>query len=78
MACAVTMAGSTENNRPWSVLLITVDNLRPDRMSLYGHGRDTTPYLDKFADESVAFDNAFSTSAWTAPGMVGAPSSSVR
>ena len=70
MTCTVTMAGSIENNRPWSVLLITVDNLRPDRMSLYGHERDTTPYLDKFADESAIFDNAFSTSAWTAPGMV--------
>ena len=70
MACTVTIAGSGENNRPWNVLLITVDNLRPDRMSLYGHERDTTPYLDKFADESAVFDNAFSTSAWTAPGMV--------
>jgi len=70
MACPVTVAESTENNRPWSVLLITVDNLRPDRMSLYGHERDTTPYLDKFAEESAVFNNAFSTSAWTAPGMV--------
>lgn len=50
--------------------MITVDNLRPDRMSLYGHERNTTPYLDQFARESAVFDNAFSTSAWTAPGMV--------
>jgi len=39
-------------------------------MSLYGHDRYTTPYLNNFADESAVFDNAFSTSAWTAPGMV--------
>jgi arylsulfatase A-like enzyme len=70
ITCSSTMASSSETDRPWSVLLITVDNLRPDRMSLYGHYRDTTPYLNKFADESAVFDNAFSTSAWTAPGMV--------
>lgn len=64
------MASSPDNERPWSVLLITVDNLRPDRMSLYGHERDTTSYLNKFAEQSAVFDNAFSTSAWTAPGMV--------
>lgn len=51
-------------------MLITVDNLRPDHMSLYGYEKDTTPYLKKFAEESVVFNNAFSTSAWTAPGMV--------
>jgi choline-sulfatase len=70
MASPVTMAGSADNYRPWSVLLITVDNLRPDRMSLYGYERNTTPYLNEFADESVVYENAFSTSAWTAPGMV--------
>jgi len=64
------IAGSSGSNQPWNVLLITVDNLRPDRMSLYGHYRDTTPYLDEFAKESAVFNNAFSTSAWTAPGMV--------
>ena len=70
LTCSSSMASSSGSNRPWSVLLITVDNLRPDRMSLYGHYRDTTPYLNKFANESAVFDNAFSTSAWTAPGMV--------
>jgi arylsulfatase A-like enzyme len=70
LICPNSIAGSSENDRPWSVLLITVDNLRPDRMSLYGYERDTTPYLNKFAEESAVFDNAFSTSAWTSPGMV--------
>jgi arylsulfatase A-like enzyme len=70
VACPGLMASSSQNDRPWSVLLITVDNLRPDRMSLYGYERDTTPYLSKFAAESAVFDSAFSTSAWTAPGMV--------
>ena len=59
-----------QSDKPWSVLLITVDNMRPDHMSLYGYKKDTTPYLKRFAEESVVFENAFSTSAWTSPGMV--------
>jgi arylsulfatase A-like enzyme len=70
VAAPVLMASTSENDPPWSVLLITVDNLRPDHMSLYGYERDTTPYLKKFAKEAAVFDHAFSTSAWTAPGMV--------
>lgn len=54
----------------WSVLLLTLDCLRPDHMSLYGYARETTPQLDKFARESLVFENAFSTSAWTVPGIV--------
>jgi len=52
------------------VLLITVDNLRPDHMSVYGYEKDTTPYLERFSREAAVFESAFSTSAWTAPGMV--------
>jgi arylsulfatase A-like enzyme len=69
-AVLVSTAAAALDEDKLSVLLITVDNLRPDRMSVYGHFRDTTPYLKQFARESLVFDNAFSTSAWTAPGMV--------
>ncbi len=55
---------------PWSVLLITVDNMRPDHMSVYGYEKDTTPYLARFAEEAAVFEHAFSTCAWTAPSMV--------
>ena len=65
-----TQVGASQVQEPWSVLLITVDNLRPDRMSLYGHDKNTTPYLMSFAKESAVFEKAFSTSAWTAPGIV--------
>ena len=63
-------SADTDPEARWNVLLITVDNLRPDRMSVYGYERETTPYLKQFASESAVFDNAFSTSSWTAPGMV--------
>jgi arylsulfatase A-like enzyme len=70
LASSMTAVYSDQTKPPWSVMLITVDNLRPDHMSLYGYEKDTTPYLNKFAKESIIFNNAFSTSAWTAPGMV--------
>jgi arylsulfatase A-like enzyme len=56
----------------WNVLVLTMDAWRPDRMALYGHDRDTTPYLDRFASESVVFERAFATGAWTSPGIASA------
>jgi len=50
-----------------NVLLVTLDTLRPDRMGLYGHERDTTPQLDALGAESVVFDNAFANSSFTPP-----------
>ena len=55
---------------PWNVLLITVDALRADRMSLYGHSRATTPQLDAFARDAAVFENFFAVSAHTSPGIV--------
>lgn len=53
-----------------SVLLITVDALRADRTSLYGHSRATTPNLDAFAREAAVFESFFAVSAHTSPGIV--------
>ncbi|MGF1611762.1 MAG: sulfatase [Kiloniellales bacterium] len=54
----------------WSVFLITVDAMRPANMSLYGYERDTTPYLTDFAKDAMVFEKAFTTTAWTSPGIV--------
>ncbi len=43
---------------PRRVFLITVDTLRADRMSLYGHVRETTPSLARLAGSGVTFDRA--------------------
>lgn len=53
-----------------NVLLFTVDSCRPDRFSLYGNARKTTPNIDSWAKGAVVYDNAFSVSSWTAPGLV--------
>ena len=56
--------GGGEERRP-SAILISLDTLRADHMSLYGYTRDTTPYLDRLAEESVVFERAFAPAAWT-------------
>jgi choline-sulfatase len=48
-----------------NVFLISVDTLSSLHMSLYGYDRKTTPNIEKFAKDSVVFQNAFSNSSWT-------------
>ena len=50
-----------------NVLVIVVDTLRADHLSLAGYSRMTTPHLDRFAGTGTIFDNAISTSSWTLP-----------
>jgi arylsulfatase A-like enzyme len=57
--------GCGRDERP-NVLLVSIDTLRPDRLSAYGHFR-RTPAVDALADRGVRFANAFSPSPWTLP-----------
>lgn len=50
---------------PTSVVLITIDTLRPDRMSLHGHPRRTTPAIDAFAEGALVFERAVTPGGWT-------------
>ncbi len=50
------------------VFLISLDTTRADRLSLYGYGRPTSPQLEAFASDAVAFTQARSTAGWTLPG----------
>lgn len=54
-------------DRPPHVILISIDSLRPDRLSCYGAKRDTSPTIDALAEGGVVFDNAISTTSWTLP-----------
>ncbi len=70
-AIALLAPADAEERRPQpNILLLTVDCLRPDHTSVYGYARPTTPQLAAFAREAWVFENAFSTSAWTSPGIV--------
>lgn len=50
-----------------NVLLIVLDTVRADRLSLYGYSRNTTPFLSRLSQESTVFTQAVSTSSWTMP-----------
>jgi arylsulfatase A-like enzyme len=53
-------------SRP-NILLIVMDAVRADHLSLYGYHHPTTPFLEKMATESVVFENAFAAAPWTLP-----------
>ncbi|MFO0889445.1 MAG: sulfatase [Isosphaeraceae bacterium] len=50
-----------------NVILLVMDNVRADSMSLYGCRRPTTPRLDQLAGDAIRFDAARPTSSWTLP-----------
>jgi arylsulfatase A-like enzyme len=51
------------------VILIVVDTLRADRMSVYGYPYPTSPNLDRLAEDSVVFENVTAQSPWTKPSV---------
>ena len=53
-------------NRP-HVVVVLIDTLRADQLPFYGYGVNTAPFLSWLAERSIVFDNAWSTSSWTAP-----------
>lgn len=56
----------TDDPRP-DVLLITIDTLRADHCSLYGHRARTTPHLDRLAATGLTFDTAYAPTGATCP-----------
>lgn len=61
-----TPAEGARARRP-NVLLITLDTVRADHLSLYGYGRQTTPHLDEFARQATVYHQAVAAASWTAP-----------
>lgn len=58
---------STRKQDPTRVVLVFIDTLRPDHLSLYGYERPTSPKLDAFAENAVVFTEARSVAPWTLP-----------
>jgi arylsulfatase A-like enzyme len=52
-----------------SILLITVDTLRPDRLGCYGHPTNRTPAIDRLAREGAIFERAYCDTPWTTGSM---------
>ncbi|MCC6801382.1 MAG: sulfatase [Anaerolineae bacterium] len=52
---------------PPDIVLIILDTLRRDRLSSYGHDRETSPGFDAFAQRATLFERAVAPSQWTVP-----------
>jgi arylsulfatase A-like enzyme len=50
-----------------NVLLIVLDTVRAQSMSLYGYSRPTTPNLERLATQGTLFARAIAPASWTLP-----------
>jgi len=53
-----------------NVILISLDTLRPDHLGCYGYSRNTSPNIDKLAQDAALFLNTYAPSPWTLPSHV--------
>ena len=60
-------AACADGPPPPNVVLITLDTTRADRLSCYGHDRETSPNLDRLAARGVLFTRFVNVSSWTLP-----------
>ena len=49
------------------VIVVTIDTLRADHLSIYGYPRMTSPFLSGMAKNGVVFEKCFSASSHTGP-----------
>ena len=68
MACGPENSGP-RGDLPPDIFLFTVDALRADHLSPYGHARQTTPFLASIAEDGVVFEHASATTSWTVPSV---------
>jgi hypothetical protein len=58
--------GTPATHRP-NVILIVLDTVRADHLSVYGYQRNTTPHLQSFAQQATLYKNSYSTGDMTLP-----------
>ncbi len=64
----LSLEATAPRSGPDGIVLISIDTLRADRMSLYGNSRRTTPAIDAWAARhAVIFDQAVAAAASTLP-----------
>ena len=61
---ACTPAGS---GPPKTIVLVSLDTLRPERLGIYGNSADVSPQLDAIAARGVVFEDALAPAPWTLP-----------
>ena len=65
LACSTAACGS--GRRPSSILLVTLDTTRADRIGCYGRADAGTPALDALAARGARFERAYTTAPITLP-----------
>jgi arylsulfatase A-like enzyme len=68
LALPLALCACGSSQRP-NLLLIGVDTLRADHLSAYGHGRATSPRLDRWAASGTLYERAYAPASWTLPSM---------
>ncbi|MFW6128800.1 MAG: sulfatase [Candidatus Aminicenantaceae bacterium] len=58
-----------EKAEKYNVFIYLVDTLRADHLGCYGYDKATSPAVDKFAKDSILFENSFANASWTKPGV---------
>ena len=68
MVFSILLSGcGTKDKQAKHVILISMDTTRADHLSCYGFNKKTTPNIDKFAEDSVLFEQGISPIALTLP-----------
>jgi arylsulfatase A-like enzyme len=52
-----------------NLLLVSIETIRPDRMSAYGYRRATTPHFDRLAREGALFQQVIAQAPFTLPSL---------
>ena len=66
-ACVEPPGRQPESPRTPSIVLISIDTLRSDRLPSYGYAAGSTPRLDAFARSATLFERAYSSCPLTLP-----------
>ncbi len=54
------------------IVFISIDTFAARHMAMYGYDRETTPILERFAEEAVVFDRCVANAPWTMPSYLSA------
>jgi len=55
----------TSIERPPNIVLYMIDTLRADHLGCYGYSRNTSPSIDRFAENAILFESAQAQTPWT-------------
>lgn len=67
LLCAALALSACRAERPWNLLVVTLDTTRADALGCYGNPAIRTPNLDRLAREGILFEHAITAVPITTP-----------